>query len=269
MHDLLTEAAQAVVDFLFREVHVHRVEITHAVKNPGSGAVARKCGLTLEGIRREYFKAANGEYLDIAAYAILREAWEAKAQLIFSKMSIYPFTNCRLCAILYLVRGALAQLVAHNTGSVGVRSSNLLCSTNKKPLSHKGLRVFVVFRPLHDAVLHEPARYPHPAPDDPGRGGCEHPAVRMSGIDLSFVSGKEKFNYRVCAVIISEGKLLAMHDERSPYYYLPAGGCRWGKRRKPPWCGRFRRNWRSPRKSSVPVAESGIFHGGCGRPALS
>ena len=24
----------------------------------------------------------------------------------------------------------------------------------------------------------------------------------MSGIDLSFVSGKEKFNYRVCAVII-------------------------------------------------------------------
>ena len=37
----------------------------------------------------------------------------------------------------------------------------------------------------------------------------------MSGIDLSFVSGKEKFNYRVCAVIISEGKLLAMHDERS------------------------------------------------------
>ena len=39
----------------------------------------------------------------------------------------------------------------------------------------------------------------------------------MSGIDLSFVSGKEKFNYRVCAVIISEGKLLAMHDERSPY----------------------------------------------------
>lgn len=76
----MTEAARAVVDFLFREVHVHRVEITHAVKNPGSGAVARKCGLTLEGIRREYFKAANGEYLDIAAYAILREAWEAKAQ---------------------------------------------------------------------------------------------------------------------------------------------------------------------------------------------
>ena len=31
--------------------------------------------------------------------------------------------------ILIAVDGALAQLVAHNTGSVGVRSSNLLCST--------------------------------------------------------------------------------------------------------------------------------------------
>ena len=31
--------------------------------------------------------------------------------------------------IIYPLFGALAQLVAHNTGSVGVRSSNLLCST--------------------------------------------------------------------------------------------------------------------------------------------
>lgn len=51
----------------------------------------------------------------------------------------------------------------------------------------------------------------------------------MSGMDLSFVSGKEKFNYRVCAVILSEGKLLAMHDERSPYYYLPGGRVQMGE----------------------------------------
>ena len=31
--------------------------------------------------------------------------------------------------VIYPLFGALAQLVAHNTGSVGVRSSNLLCST--------------------------------------------------------------------------------------------------------------------------------------------
>lgn len=42
-------------------------------------------------------------------------------------------------------------------------------------------------------------------------------------MDISFKSGNEKFNYRVCAMLISDGKILAMHDDRSPYYYLPGG----------------------------------------------
>ena len=52
---------------------------------------------------------------------------EKKVKKIFKN----PFTNRKTCDNIYLVRGALAQLVAHNTGSVGVRSSNLLCSTQK------------------------------------------------------------------------------------------------------------------------------------------
>ena len=42
-------------------------------------------------------------------------------------------------------------------------------------------------------------------------------------MDISFKLGNEKFNYRVCAIMIYDGKILAMHDERSPYYYLPGG----------------------------------------------
>ena len=42
-------------------------------------------------------------------------------------------------------------------------------------------------------------------------------------MDISFISGNKKFNYRVCAMIISNGKILVMRDERSPYYYLPGG----------------------------------------------
>jgi len=42
-------------------------------------------------------------------------------------------------------------------------------------------------------------------------------------MDISFISENNKFNYRVCAIIISDDKVLAMHDERSPYYYLPGG----------------------------------------------
>ena len=42
-------------------------------------------------------------------------------------------------------------------------------------------------------------------------------------VDLSFKCGNQKFNYRVCAMIIANQKILAMHDERSPFYYLPGG----------------------------------------------
>ena len=42
-------------------------------------------------------------------------------------------------------------------------------------------------------------------------------------MDISFKHEDQKFNYRVCAVILSENKILAMHDERSPYFYLPGG----------------------------------------------
>ncbi len=42
-------------------------------------------------------------------------------------------------------------------------------------------------------------------------------------MDISFRVENRKFNYRVCAVMISDGKILAMQDERSPYYYLPGG----------------------------------------------
>ena len=42
-------------------------------------------------------------------------------------------------------------------------------------------------------------------------------------MDISFKVNNEKFNYRVCAMIISDNKILAMHDERSPYFYLPGG----------------------------------------------
>ena len=42
-------------------------------------------------------------------------------------------------------------------------------------------------------------------------------------MDISFKSDKGRFNYRVCGIIIHDNKILAMHDECSPYYYLPGG----------------------------------------------
>ena len=48
-------------------------------------------------------------------------------------------------------------------------------------------------------------------------------------MDISFKNGNEKFNYRVCAMIINEGKILAMKDELSPYFYLPGGRVKIGE----------------------------------------
>ena len=42
-------------------------------------------------------------------------------------------------------------------------------------------------------------------------------------MDISFKCDNQKFNYRVCAMIIANNRILAMHDERSPYFYLPGG----------------------------------------------
>ena len=42
-------------------------------------------------------------------------------------------------------------------------------------------------------------------------------------MDISFKTEHGRFNYRVCGIFIHDNKVLAMHDERSPYYYLPGG----------------------------------------------
>ena len=75
---IMTEAVSAVTNFLFSEVGVNRIEISHAVKNPASGRVAEKCGFRFEGTKREYFKAYSGEFLDISYRGLVRSDWQSK-----------------------------------------------------------------------------------------------------------------------------------------------------------------------------------------------
>lgn len=42
-------------------------------------------------------------------------------------------------------------------------------------------------------------------------------------MDISIRADGGNFNYRVCAVMTDHDKILAMRDERSPFYYLPGG----------------------------------------------
>lgn len=73
---MMTEAVKAVITFLFEAVGFNKVCISHAVKNPASGMVAKKCGLKLDGVKREDFKSRDGEFYDIAIYSILKSEWE-------------------------------------------------------------------------------------------------------------------------------------------------------------------------------------------------
>lgn len=48
-------------------------------------------------------------------------------------------------------------------------------------------------------------------------------------MDITFKTEQGRFNYRVCGMIIHENRILAMHDGRSPYYYLPGGRVQLGE----------------------------------------
>lgn len=72
---IMTEAFQAVIDFLFGEVGVQRIEAGHDPNNPASGAVQRKCGLKYEGTLRRSIRSNQG-ITDKAVLAILKEEWK-------------------------------------------------------------------------------------------------------------------------------------------------------------------------------------------------
>lgn len=72
-----SEALAAVIDFLFSEVGMNRIEARHDTHNPHSGEVMKKCGMVYEGTSRA--SGCNNQGIcDIAQYAILHKDWKAK-----------------------------------------------------------------------------------------------------------------------------------------------------------------------------------------------
>ena len=68
------EALQAVIAYAFLELGANRVESIHNVKNPASGRVMEKCGMTLEGMLRQAYRDNSG-CCDVAVRALLRQDW--------------------------------------------------------------------------------------------------------------------------------------------------------------------------------------------------
>lgn len=72
---IASEALQGVIDFLFREVGMLRIDSRHDVRNPYSGAVMKKCGMQYEGMLRQSDWNNQG-FCDTCWYGILKEDWE-------------------------------------------------------------------------------------------------------------------------------------------------------------------------------------------------
>ena len=72
---IMTEAFKAVIDLLFTETDVNRIEARHDPDNPHSGDVMKKCGLKYEGTMRQADRSNRG-IVDAAMYSILRSEWE-------------------------------------------------------------------------------------------------------------------------------------------------------------------------------------------------
>ncbi len=68
-----TEAAHAILQFLLKEVGLHRIQAKCCVKNTASERVMQKLGMQKEGILRDYFLGKGGNYEDIVMYSYLNE----------------------------------------------------------------------------------------------------------------------------------------------------------------------------------------------------
>ncbi len=69
-----TEAAALLLDFGFRTLGLQRIMATHLTRNPASGRVMQKLGMTYEGCLRQHV-IKWGIYEDVAVYGILRHEY--------------------------------------------------------------------------------------------------------------------------------------------------------------------------------------------------
>ncbi len=72
-----TEASASILDFGFQTLGLHRIESTHFVRNPASGKVMQKLGMTQEGIERDS-AVKWGHFESLVRYAILEPDWNTK-----------------------------------------------------------------------------------------------------------------------------------------------------------------------------------------------
>lgn len=70
-----SEAAKAVIDYMFRHTDVERIDAFCSVENPASRKVMEKAGMRYEGLLRHYYLTRDG-FHDCTLHGIIRKDWE-------------------------------------------------------------------------------------------------------------------------------------------------------------------------------------------------
>ena len=70
------EAARALMSFGFKVIDLNRIQATHLTRNPASGRVMQKLGMSREGLLRQHV-LNRGAFEDLVMYSILRSEFEA------------------------------------------------------------------------------------------------------------------------------------------------------------------------------------------------
>jgi Acetyltransferases, including N-acetylases of ribosomal proteins len=73
---IITRCTSALIEYLFSEVGLNRIQINCHVENRRSRAVPERLGFTLEGIQREV-EFLNGNFCDWAVYSLIKSEWKS------------------------------------------------------------------------------------------------------------------------------------------------------------------------------------------------
>ena len=69
-----TEAGEALLEYGFTELDLNRIHASYFSRNPASGRVMEKLGMTYEGTRKQHILKWN-KFEDLALKGILRKDW--------------------------------------------------------------------------------------------------------------------------------------------------------------------------------------------------
>ena len=77
----ISKAVKAVINYMYENTDIERIEAYHSIQNPASGKVMEKAGMRKEGFAKHKYKNREG-FQDCDLYGIIRSEWEAQNALL-------------------------------------------------------------------------------------------------------------------------------------------------------------------------------------------